>query len=263
MSQSFPLWLSSLERNFIVAFCCCYKKHSSDEWQLWRECSNLQQEGGFLSQSFCYPSRSIFSHTHNLHRSILMKANPDPHHKDHRVHTLHKLPQRQHVHQSPRWVPFPHDTRHWPENKSVLFLTEGELRLKEQKNENLSRFVFARESSLFLPSSPFFPFSPLHPISLISLSLFPLAFCSLLSPSLSLSAPPPSLFLLSLSFYSIGLPGNLTETSLKSRPIEPRSQIAPRAHWIFLQMSNKRWTQLRFRETQKSILRLPPVTLRD
>lgn len=146
------------------------------------------------------------------------------------------------MHQSHRWVPFSHYRWHWPENKSVLFLTEGELKLKEQKDENLSRFVFARESSLFLSSSPFFPFSPLHPISLISLFLFPLAFCSLLSPSLSLSAPPPSLFLLSLSlsFYSIGLPSNLTETSLKSRPIEPRSQIAPRAHWIFLQMSNKR-----------------------
>lgn len=154
--------------------------------------------GVFLSQSFCYPSRSIFSHTHNLHRSILMKANPDPYHKDHRVHTLHKLPQRQHVHQSPRWVPFSHYTRHWPENKSVLFLTEGELRLKEHKDENLSRFVFARESSLFLPSSPFFPFSPLHPISLISLFLLPLAF--LFSPlSISFSLSPSTLSLPPLS----------------------------------------------------------------
>ena len=94
---------------------------------------------------------------------------------------------------------------------------------------------------------PFFfllPLSFLSPHSILFLSSpsisFLLLFCSLLSPSLSLSAPPPSLFLLSLSFYSIGLPGNLIETSLKSRPIEPRSQIAPRAHWIFLQMSNKR-----------------------
>ena len=254
MSQSFTLWLPSSERNFIVAFCCCYKKHS---FQRSGYSEGNQAICNILSQSFCYPSRSILSHTRNLHRS-LYERQPKQIPQGWTESTPFTNPHRDNTCTSHRWVSLSHYRWHWPENKSVLFLTDGELRLKEQKDENLSRVIFARESSLSLSSSPFFPFSPLRPISLIPLFLFPHAFCSLLSPSLSLSAPPPS-----LSFYSIGLPGNLTETSLKSRPIEPRSQIAPRAHWIFLQMSNKRWTQLRFRETQKSILRLPPVTLRD
>lgn len=177
------------------------------------------------------------------------------------VHTLHELPQGPHVHRPHMWAPPSHYRWRWPENFKCSFINKGSVEIKGAERWKSFKIPVCRRKV---------PSSFLLPLSLLSLLFLPFpsfsfVFLFVLSflLSLSLSAPPPLLLLLSLSFYSIGSPGNLTETSLKSRPIEPRSQIAPRAHWIFLQMSNKRWTQLRFRETQKSILRLPPVTLRD
>ena len=214
------------------------------------------------SQSFNLQGRGILSHACNLHRSKdETKPVPQgwtrstPFTNSHRDHTC-----TNHTRGHPLLMTDDADQK----IKKCSFINKGRVEIKGAERWKSFKIPIYRRK---VPFSFLLPLSFLSLLSLLFLScpsfsfLFLFVLSSLLS--LSLSAPPPPLLLLSLSFYSIGLPGNLTETSLKSRPIEPRSQIAPRAHWIFLQMSNKRWTQLRFRETQKSILRLPPVTLRD
>lgn len=139
--------------------------------------------------------------------------------------------------------------------KSVPVLNKG-IEVEGGERQQSSRFPFEPLNIFFFSLS-----SSLPPVSLLSLPLLFLSiFCRLSLLLFSLNFTIPFLSFWNLFDWLAEQP--YTNFSWE-RPVEPSSQIAPRAHWIFLQMSNKRWTQLRFRETQKSILRLPPVTLRD